>query len=748
MMQSLTQSAFLHALGYTIGHSIWQVSLLWLVYRLIAHLIARTSRQRYVVATGVSIAGLVWFGATFAYFLHAFYNQAQPVYTVPVTVIPSEGHLATTAMLYYHSATGLLKSLAPYLSSAYLAVVLVLAVRMVNGLRQVKTYRTCGLQKAPVNLKLFVQQYAHYIGIKRPVALYVSQLISSPLTMGFWKPLILVPLASINQLTPSQMEAVLLHELAHIKHYDYLVNLLLHTAEILLFFNPFMRLLLHHARQERENSCDDWVLQFRYCPKDYAHALLAIEQNRTQSLLALGANAQGKFQLLSRVKRMVSPERNAFNYRQQLGLLGLVTLLALAFTVVVPRPPQKVEVPNNNILSSGNEGTLAVGQNSFWHAMQEFGASMAESKAQLAENLQQQAKEEYYRQQQTHRLSLTTALATRQLPPLFLAGIKAPTLAPVPQPYLSFAPGHPSFEQVPFAYNWNNEQIPAFSETGKFGFQEAPELMQQLERKVEGLSLKEWQWKEPENWPMLKAAILKETETLCKQMEEEKRLMATVEARQRKAQARFIDTVQMRMQQLLAKELYQAGLYNQDDLLAALAKLVKQAAALQPVELRLMSGTQALAPGRQKASRNEKPTVQQTEEPVGTANKQASSPRRKGQQFTHTFNTNKQAQLPSQISMMAGEELAALMKLNAEGNAEGAITIKITTAQDVARAMEEVNRMGKNAEKLLREMEQQVNEEVNEIMQRMYHSPKRHEQEIRIERGQNNRGAIVVQIAP
>jgi hypothetical protein len=218
---------------------------------------------------------------------------------------------------------------------------LVLSIRLVNGFGQVKQLRSEGLSRPPIDWRLFVKQHARYLGIKKPVALYVSKLASSPLTVGFWKPIILIPVASINQLSPQQLEAVLLHELAHIRRHDYLLNIILQMAEIALFFNPFMRLLLKQARQERENSCDDWVLQFRYNAADYARALLTIEKQSTQSLLALGTNNKNEFQLLNRVKRMLAPERQSFNYRQQLGLLFLITLLGLGFTMIVPRQKAK-----------------------------------------------------------------------------------------------------------------------------------------------------------------------------------------------------------------------------------------------------------------------------------------------------------------------------------------------------------------------------------------------------------------------
>jgi beta-lactamase regulating signal transducer with metallopeptidase domain len=147
-----------------------------------------------------------------------------------------------------------LRSLAPYFSCAYLVVMLLLSIRLANGFNEVKQLRTIGLSKASVDWRLFVKEHAAILGIKKPVLLFISSVAASPLTIGFWKPFILIPLASINQLSPQQLEAVLLHELAHIRRNDYLLNIILQLAEISLFFNPFMRLLLKQARLERRKQ--------------------------------------------------------------------------------------------------------------------------------------------------------------------------------------------------------------------------------------------------------------------------------------------------------------------------------------------------------------------------------------------------------------------------------------------------------------------------------------------------------------
>jgi bla regulator protein BlaR1 len=338
-MFPIEQSSFLHALGYAIGHSLWQVPLLWLVYYVLTHIGKWSSYKRYALAVSMSIAGFGWFVLTLVYYASRLSTHT-PVENMGVvwqqlSLHPNE---TNNFLFIYHSAMATLRSLAPYLSCAYLVVMMVLSVRLSFGFKQVKQLRSTGISKASIDWRLFVEDHAKLLGIKRKVQVLVSHIATSPYTVGFLKPIILLPLASINHLSTQQMEAILLHELAHIRRHDYLVNIVLQVVEISLFFNPFMRLLLKQARLERENSCDDWVLQFRYNPADYARALLAIEKHSMQSLLALGSNNHNEFELLNRVKRMVAPERQAFNYRQQLGLLFFITLLGLGFTVVVPRP--------------------------------------------------------------------------------------------------------------------------------------------------------------------------------------------------------------------------------------------------------------------------------------------------------------------------------------------------------------------------------------------------------------------------
>lgn len=145
----------------------------------------------------------------------------------------------------------------PYSSVAYLFVLLWFTTKLVIQLQTANSLRRKRITTAIEDLQNFFEFLVESMGIKRTVQLVISRQIDIPATLGFLKPIVLLPAAAVAHLTPAQLEAVLLHELAHIKRNDYFWNLLLSVAETMLFFNPFALLLIGMARKERENSCDD-----------------------------------------------------------------------------------------------------------------------------------------------------------------------------------------------------------------------------------------------------------------------------------------------------------------------------------------------------------------------------------------------------------------------------------------------------------------------------------------------------------
>lgn len=341
-MPTLSQSPILQALGYAIANSLWQMAMVWIVYVLLNSLFKFRSEIKYRIAVAAQVTGFAWFIVTLQYYYQecsqavrvaeAFYLQ-----NGETVILPSE---KGSLLSYFLKAEQVL----PYLSVAYLLLLVFLTIRWFRAYRYTQLVRLNGLHKIDVDWKLFVAKVAGQLGIKQKVRIYLSELVQSPVTIGFLKPVILVPIASINHLSAQQLEAVILHELAHIRRHDYLLNIVLSIIELGLFFNPFTRLITKSISKERENSCDDWVIQYQYNPSMYAEALLRIAVMQKNPAMAMYA-VKTKGELLSRVQRMVHQKDSRFNYRHQLLALLLMTGILSSIAWFDPSAIKAQDVP-------------------------------------------------------------------------------------------------------------------------------------------------------------------------------------------------------------------------------------------------------------------------------------------------------------------------------------------------------------------------------------------------------------------
>ncbi len=337
-MFSSLQLPFLQALGYAIANSLWQLFLLWLIVVFVNSIAKQSAHVRYVTALSAQFAGFVWFVSTFQF----YYRHCQEASLQAEQLLAKHDVLYSTSMAMNDSVLNYLikaEAMLPYLSIAYLFLLLLLVVKWINNFRYTKQLATTGLQPANLSWQRFVNEMADQLGILQNITLHLSSFAKSPLTIGYIKPIILLPLASVNQLTTQQMEAVLLHELAHIKRADYLINILVSVVEIILFFNPFTRLLSETIKKERENCCDDWVLQYQYDAAMYAEALLRLAYLQKLNGFQMSAVGSKKSELLQRIKRMVQPTEKTFNYKHQIIALFLIT--GVLFSIAWLQPIEK-----------------------------------------------------------------------------------------------------------------------------------------------------------------------------------------------------------------------------------------------------------------------------------------------------------------------------------------------------------------------------------------------------------------------
>lgn len=215
------------------------------------------------------------------------------------------------------------------LMGAYAMVVLFKMTKALSQRQQLYRFYSKDLQKASIEWRLFTKQKALHFGIHKNVEIWLSNRVHTPLTFGFWKPIILLPITLMNQLSTAEAEALIIHELTHIKAKDYLLNWLLLGAEAIYFFNPFVHIISQKIRLEREKNCDLQVLQFPYTPILYAESLLKTAQFKQEKLNLQLAAFQNKSQLLQRIQFFTEPQNISTPYSS--NKRGVPAIFAFVF---------------------------------------------------------------------------------------------------------------------------------------------------------------------------------------------------------------------------------------------------------------------------------------------------------------------------------------------------------------------------------------------------------------------------------
>lgn len=184
-----------------------------------------------------------------------------------------------------------------------------------------------------------LSELARRFDIAQHVRLGVADLLDSPITAGCWRPIVLVPASLVTGMAPNLLEALLAHELAHIKRHDYLVNLIQSAVEIALFYHPSVWALSRRIRIEREQIADDLAVSMLGQPQLLAKALA--ELDRFQFDTTQLAHAAHGGNLMSRIKRLLRPDVEPIGWKMALPLIGLCAASAVlyAHAAAAPQPP-------------------------------------------------------------------------------------------------------------------------------------------------------------------------------------------------------------------------------------------------------------------------------------------------------------------------------------------------------------------------------------------------------------------------
>ena len=307
MLGSFLSQPWVDSLGWTLLHFVWQGALIALILAAILIFLRRSTPQKRYAAACLAMLSMVVSATATLLGAYPVSSSSQPIPTAlkdPATpasifsvIIPAQSPLE------WLGVTELFQALLPGMLLIWFVGVSLLSIRLLGGWLVLQSLKAWGVEQIEPRWQEKFRTLGQQLHLKRPVRLLGSKRIQVSLVIGWVRPVVLIPMGMLVGLAPQQIEAILLHELAHIRRYDYLVNILQTIVETLFFYHPAVWWVSLRMKTEREYCCDDQVVSVHGDPLVYAHALAQLEELRSESLsLSIAANGGS---LLYRLQRLV-----------------------------------------------------------------------------------------------------------------------------------------------------------------------------------------------------------------------------------------------------------------------------------------------------------------------------------------------------------------------------------------------------------------------------------------------------------
>ncbi|RYG05818.1 MAG: M56 family metallopeptidase [Chitinophagaceae bacterium] len=351
-MTAFNQDIF-RAIGWALIHSLWQGGLIAVFAALIMMMTIRSKpSSRYVLLLASFLVFPVLVCSTFMVVLKSNTVEVESDYVPLFSILPTTGFSEYLSLI-----ASKIDQFSFILVAIWMFVCLFNIFRLYVGVRKIQTLRNFQTTELSTVWKQWFKQIVARTGVSDSVTIMESALVRIPLVMGFLKPVILLPAGMITGMSAAQLEAVVLHELAHIIRKDYFVNIFQRITESLFFFNPGIRWVSTLLREEREHCCDEFAITRGGGKIIFAESLLAFAEQTNKADQFAVSFAASKSQLTQRINRLVSDKNRKLETSEKLGsLLALLICFVVMLFAVADRPEavvRTVDQSNTNGHISG-----------------------------------------------------------------------------------------------------------------------------------------------------------------------------------------------------------------------------------------------------------------------------------------------------------------------------------------------------------------------------------------------------------
>ncbi len=346
------------AIGWSILHSLWQGAI---IFAILFIALAVKPKMSAKLKHNLSLSALVLIFISFCLTFASLFNLPSKAAVGTASVALNDAALQQLYS-FTHSWSFKTESYFPFIVALYLLGISFQLVVLISGYIKLKKLKQLHISAIPAEWLSVAEKTLQKLGITKKVQFFLSEKVNVPLAVGFLKPVVLFPVALVAQLDMKQVEAILIHELSHIRRNDYILNLIKTGIETLLFFNPFVWLTTRFIHIEREHACDDLVVEFTNSPITYAHALLKLEliKDKTQPAFSLAATGKNQH-LYQRIKRITDMKTNYMNANQKILALclTLATVVSLAWINPTKTEPTKAKQKKVTTVASIISNTTA-----------------------------------------------------------------------------------------------------------------------------------------------------------------------------------------------------------------------------------------------------------------------------------------------------------------------------------------------------------------------------------------------------
>lgn len=330
-LENIIAASFIRALCWTLIHSLWIGAIAALMGASVLLVKRLTAATRYNLLT--AILGLFVIATSLVFYQQLNGSNYQPAGLEP-------GNSISSTLMPDQSGNSILQMVetwcnanAPWIVAIWFIIFCVHCMSTIKSVYALNRIRTKGIHEVTPQWKKVVNDLRITMGIRSPVVIKASELVQQPVVIGFLRPLILVPIGLLMNLPADEAEAILLHELAHIKRRDYFVNLLQSFVESAFFFNPGVWWLSQRIRDEREHCCDDAAVSVTGDKTGFVRALVSFNELYVHKY-AMGF-AGRRHGLLERARRIVHAEQFTFSGLERLSFIMffITGIVILSFTL-------------------------------------------------------------------------------------------------------------------------------------------------------------------------------------------------------------------------------------------------------------------------------------------------------------------------------------------------------------------------------------------------------------------------------